>query len=234
MYVATTPAGHAPNPLGFAADSSRLTHNETDPGIQNLRQTIRSRLVSALEVRPGESVVDLPDLGQCAPANHSFDVVLADIDALHHAGPREVAAELFRLCRFGGRIGLACPTPWSLLARIRKTISAYVSPSSVATYAAFDGTRENLNEWFGSGAIVLGAAARVVWLDYSSAEHWLASWVSSYRPLKFSFRLVEPDCRDQLSDDLMRLARSFAMPVKGALRIRCDYLEYLAYKGIPQ
>jgi hypothetical protein len=109
-----------------------------------------------------------------------------------------------------------------------------MSPSSLAPYAGFEGTRENINEWFGADAMALGAADRAVTLDYSSAEHWFASWLSSYRPLKCAFRLVEPDRRDRLSDELIRLAKSFAMPLEGSLRIRCDYLECLVHKGIPQ
>lgn len=234
MFAAITPAGFVSDPVRFASESSQLTQNETDPGIQNLRQTIRSGLVSALEVRRGESVVDFPDPGQSELAIYSFDVVLADFDALHHAGPRELADQLFRMCRFGGRIGLACPSPGSFLARIWQTVNTYMSPSSVAPYAGFEGTRENLNELFGARAKALGAADRAVTFDYSSAEHWLASWVSSYRPLKCAFRLVDPDWRDQLSDDLIRVARSFAMPVKDTLRIRCDYLECLVHKGLRQ
>jgi SAM-dependent methyltransferase len=234
MSMPATTAGLMPDPVRFAPKRSRFMQNAIDPGVRHLRQTIRARLMSALGVGTGESVIDLPTTGLRELSIHSFDVVLADFDVMHHTGPYELATELFRICRFGGRIGLACPTPESFPARVRQTIDAYLSPSNVAPYAQLEGTRESLNEWFGAGAMALGAANRSVTLDYSSTEHWLADWLSSYQPLKHAFVLLESGQRVRLRDDLVRLAKSSSAPVRGFLRIRCDYLECLVHKGMPQ
>lgn len=68
----------------------------------------------------------------------------------------------------------------------------------------------------------------------SSPEHWLARWQLSYAPLTHAYRLVYPDWRGQMSDDLSRLANRFTEIDADGRFIRCDYLEFLVRKSETQ
>ena len=64
------------------------------------------------------------------------------------------AAEMMRVCRAGGKIGLANWTPNGFIGQIFKTLGARLPPPAGVRSPALWGTRERLMELFGPGATV--------------------------------------------------------------------------------
>ena len=62
-------------------------------------------------------------------ADASFDVVLSTFGVMFTPNQEQAAGELLRVCRPGGKIGLANWTPESFIGQLFKTIGKYVPPA---------------------------------------------------------------------------------------------------------
>lgn len=62
-------------------------------------------------------------------ADAGFDVVLSTFGVMFTADQQQAANELRRVCRIGGRIGLASWTPEGFIGQVFKTIGKYVPPA---------------------------------------------------------------------------------------------------------
>jgi SAM-dependent methyltransferase len=208
-----------------------VRQDQRTAGLADLRRTVRSGLRESLGILPQEQRLDIGAAGRGRNPESAADVVVAGLELIHFGTPGQVAGELLRACRPGGRIGLACAVPGSFLAEIHARIEAYSARDGRGQGRSFTGTRENLDALFGSAAIALGARDRSVPLRYASAGHWFAEWQTSYAPLKEACEQIEPAWRGQFATDLTRIAASFAEVNAGKLSIRCDYLEFIVHKG---
>ncbi len=71
----------------------------------------------------------------------SFDVVLSTFGVMFTPNQEQAARELIRVCRPGGRIGLANWTPDGFIGRLFKTIGRYVPPAPGVKSPALWGTQ---------------------------------------------------------------------------------------------
>src|SRR4051812_45279144 len=72
-------------------------------------------------------------------AENSFDAVMLTFGVMFTPNQDEAAAELLRICKSGGKIGLANWTPEGFIGQLFKTLGKYLSPAGrheVATHAA--------------------------------------------------------------------------------------------------
>lgn len=156
------------------------------------------------------------------------------IDFAFGSDPQTAADEMLAACKPGATIRLDAPVPGGFLARIHELIDRYMPESQTVSGPRFVGTRESLNALFEHQAIAMGAFDCSAKLRFPSAEHWLAKWQSSYGPLQRAYRLVDPEWRGQMTEDLVRLARRFSEADADGPYIRYDYLEFLVHKGPQQ
>jgi ubiquinone/menaquinone biosynthesis C-methylase UbiE len=106
-------------------------------------------------------------------ADASFDVVLSTFGVMFAPNHERAASELLRVCRRGGKIGLANWTPDGFIGRLFKNISQYVPPAPGLKSPALWGTKTHLDTLFGVKATV--AVERKNFLfRYKSPRHWLA------------------------------------------------------------
>src|ERR1700729_202975 len=85
-------------------------------------------------------------------ADGSFDVVVSTFGVMFTPNQDRAAAELLRVCKRGGKIGLANWTPEGFIGQLFKTLGKYLPPPAGVKSPALWGTRARL-------AGVLGAAA---------------------------------------------------------------------------
>jgi len=214
--------------------STPFTQRGNNQGLDDMRQRVRSGLLELVDVEAHESHRNIDAAGNGKNVNRKTDVVVVDFETIHQGTPHQVAEDLIEACRPGGRIGIACPAPGSFLAEVHERIAMYTNLDAAARRSRFAGTREALNRHFGASAIALGARDRSISISVSSAEHWLAEWRQSYAPLKRAFEQVDPEWRDQLTDELLKLVALHAIRGEDGLSIRCDYLEFVVHKGAVQ
>ena len=86
--------------------------------------------------------------------DNSFDTVLSTFGVMFTPNQDRAAAELMRVCKPKGQIGLANWTPEGFIGQVFKTLGKYLPPPAGAKSPALWGTRARLTEMFDAGARV--------------------------------------------------------------------------------
>src|SRR6266571_8747972 len=126
------------------------------------------------------------------------------------------ADELVRVCRRGGRIGLANWTPDGFIGQLFRTVGKHVPPAPGLKSPALWGTEQRLRELFGSSAAIV-ATRREFNFRYRSAEHWLDVFRTFYGPVHKAFAALDPDGQSALQGDLLDLLRRLNRAGKSTL-----------------
>ena len=163
-------------------------------------------------------------------ADASFDVVLSTFGIMFTPNQQQAASELIRVCRSGGKIGLANWTPESFIGQVFKTIGKYVPPAPGMKSPALWGSKAHLDTLFGSkGAIA--AESRNFVFRYKSPAHWVEIFRTYYGPMVKAFAAIDPQAREALEADLYALLAEFNVAEDGTLVVPSEYLEVVITKA---
>jgi len=162
-------------------------------------------------------------------ADASFDVVLSTFGVMFTPNQRQAASELIRVCRPGGKIGMANWTPESFIGNLFKTIGNHVPPAPGVKSPALWGNKAHLDTLFGSKATVAAASKNFVF-RYKSPKHWIEIFRGYYGPVVKTFAAIDPEARDALEADLHALLDKFNDADDGTLVIPSEYLEVVITK----
>jgi ubiquinone/menaquinone biosynthesis C-methylase UbiE len=154
----------------------------------------------------------------------SFDVVLSSFGVMFAPDHERAAREMFRVCRPGGRIGLACWTPQGFLGQLFKAIAAYVPPMPGVRSPLLWGTDAHIQELF-AGAAKIAHTPRVFAFRYRSAEHWVEMFRSYYGPVHKAFAALVPERQAALERDLLALLQRADRGGSAGLVVPAEYLE---------
>jgi ubiquinone/menaquinone biosynthesis C-methylase UbiE len=158
-------------------------------------------------------------------ADEGFDAVVSTFGVMFTPDQDRAAAELVRVCRRGGKIGLANWTPDGFIGQLFKTIGRHVPPPAGARSPALWGTRARLAELFEPHAASLQTAQRHFVFRYRSPEHWLEVFKTYYGPVLKAFAALEPSAQSALERDLMSLIGEFNRSGDGTMVVPGEYLE---------
>jgi ubiquinone/menaquinone biosynthesis C-methylase UbiE len=157
-------------------------------------------------------------------ADASFDIVVSTFGVMFTPDQDRAAAELLRVCRRGGKIGLANWTPDGFIGQVFKTIGKHVPPPPGAKSPALWGTRARLAELFEPHASSQSAQRHFVF-RYRSPEHWLEVFKSYYGPLLKTFAALAPAAQAALEQDLLSLIGQFNRSGDRSMVVPSEYLE---------
>jgi ubiquinone/menaquinone biosynthesis C-methylase UbiE len=160
----------------------------------------------------------------------SFDVVLSTFGVMFAPDHETAASELMRVCRRGGRIGLANWTPESFIGRLFKLIGQYVPPAPGARSPALWGTKTYLRSLVGAQASV-AAKSRTFVFRYKSPEHFIEIFRNYYGPMLKAFAALDQAARAALEKDLHALIDEFNVAEDGTAVIPSEYLEAVITKA---
>jgi SAM-dependent methyltransferase len=158
-------------------------------------------------------------------ADASFDVVLSTFGVMFTPNQEQAAAEIARVCRPGGRIGLANWTPPSFIGELFKLLGRYVPPPAGVRSPALWGTEERLRELFGDRVESIAIEHRHFVFRYRSAAHWLEVFRTFYGPLQKAFGALDATLQASLTADLIALAERFNRATDGSLVAPGQYAE---------
>jgi SAM-dependent methyltransferase len=161
--------------------------------------------------------------------DHSFDAVLSSCGAMFAPDQERTAAELGRVCRPGGRIGMVNWTPDSYVGELFAAIGRQLPPPPGLRPPVLWGSQERLRELFGP-EVAISAPRRAFLWRFPSAEHQVAFMASCYGPTNKALATLPPDGAAALKADMLELARRFDVADDGTLLLRLDYLEVVARK----
>ena len=157
-------------------------------------------------------------------ADASFDVVLSTFGVMFTPNQQQAANEMIRVCRPGGKIGLANWTPEGFIGRLFKTIGKYVPPAPGMKSPALWGTKAHLDNLFGAKGTV-AAESKNFAFRYKSPKHWLEVFRGYYGPVLKAFAAIDPKAREALEADLYALLDEFNVAKDGTLVVPSEYLE---------
>ncbi|MFZ3082484.1 class I SAM-dependent methyltransferase [Rhodoferax ferrireducens] len=155
----------------------------------------------------------------------SFDVVLSTFGVMFTPNQERAASELARVCRPGGKIGLANWTPPGFIGELFKLIGRYVPPPAGVKSAALWGTEDRLRELFGESIASLETSHRNFVFRYRTPQHWLDTFRTYYGPMQKAFGAVDAAQQEALAADLLYLVRQFNRADDGAMVVPGEYLE---------
>jgi ubiquinone/menaquinone biosynthesis C-methylase UbiE len=159
----------------------------------------------------------------------SFDVVLSTFGVMFTPNQEQAARELLRVCRAGGKIGLANWTPGGFIGRLFRTIGKYVPPAPGVKSPLLWGTQAHLDALFGSDGEVDAKSTQFVF-RYRSSRHWLEFFRGNYGPVLKAFAALDAEARAALEADIYALLAELNTAQDGTLVIPGEYLEVVITK----
>jgi SAM-dependent methyltransferase len=155
----------------------------------------------------------------------SFDAVLSTFGVMFTADQDRAAGELVRVCKPGGKIGLANWTPESFIGQLFKTIANYVPPAAGVRSPALWGTNARLEELFGQAAQEIRITRRDFTFRYRSPSHWIEVFRTYYGPMNRTFLALDAQRQAALTQDLLNLIDRRNRSRDGTLVLQSEYLE---------
>jgi hypothetical protein len=142
----------------------------------------------------------------------------------------QTARELLRVCRPGGKIGMANFTPDSFNADFSRLLQQYIPPPAGLPSAFHWGTEAGLRAFFGEAITSLQVTPRAAMFRYRSVQEWLEVWQTSLGPLHQAFLRLDTRGQTGLADDLVALAQRYNRSRDATLVVPSVYLEVVATK----
>ena len=158
-------------------------------------------------------------------ADGSFDVVLSTFGVMFTPNQERAASELARVCKAGGKIGLANWTPPGFIGELFKLIGRTIPPPAGVKSPSLWGTEERLRELFGERIVTLVTERKSFVFRYRTPQHWLDTFRTYYGPLQKAFNAVGAAQQEALAADLIRLVQQFNRATDGAMVMPSEYLE---------
>jgi SAM-dependent methyltransferase len=163
-------------------------------------------------------------------ADASFDAVVSTFGVMFTPDQQKAAAEMLRVCRKGGKIGLANWTPQGFIGQMFKLLGSYLPPPAGVKSPALWGTRERLQELFGTGAISIKAEPRHFVFRYRSPGHFLEVFRTYYGPMLKAFAALDTTKQTRLANDLLKLIEPLNAAHDGTMAVPGEYLEIVIVK----
>lgn len=155
----------------------------------------------------------------------SFDNVVSTFGVMFAPNQELAAAEMIRVCKKGGKIGLANWTPDSFVGQIFKTVGKHVPPPPGVNSSAAWGTQSFLDKRFGAHAAKIEVTPRKFAFRYHSPEHWLDIFSTFYGPMVKAFEALGETAGASLRDDLRTLVGRHNQATDGTMVAPANYLE---------
>lgn len=163
-------------------------------------------------------------------ADASFDIVTSSFGVMFAPDQDRAAAEMLRVTRAGGKIGLANWTPESFIGQLFKTIGKHLPPPAGLKSPALWGTSDRLDELFGANSSVIDITPQAFVFRYKSPRHWLELWREVYGPLQKAFAALDEAAQEQLAIDLLALIDSCNVATDGTMVVPAEYVEVVVTK----
>jgi ubiquinone/menaquinone biosynthesis C-methylase UbiE len=155
----------------------------------------------------------------------SYDAVLSTFGVMFTPDQAKAATELARVCRPGGRIGLANWTPEGFVGQMFKTLGRHLPPPPGAQPPSLWGTEAWLHEHFDERNFLVQVTRKTFNFRYRSAAHFIDTFRNWYGPLHKAFAALPPEGGKALEQDLTELINRMNRAGDKSLVVPSEYLE---------
>jgi ubiquinone/menaquinone biosynthesis C-methylase UbiE len=180
------------------------------------------RLPAAFEIGDCEAI-PFPD--------SAFDAVLSVFGSMFAPDQEQAARELLRVCRPGGRIGLANWTPEGFWGQAFGVTARYRPPPAGLRSPLEWGRQGRLHELFGQQIRAMHVTARTVLFRFRNSAHWLEVFSRYFGPVMKTLEALDDAGRRAYRDELDVTLNRFNVSGDGTLVVAADYLEVVLVKA---
>lgn len=164
-------------------------------------------------------------------ADGSFDAVTSTFGVMFAPDQDRAAAEILRVCRHGGRIGLANWTPDSFIGEVFHTLGRYIPPPAGLKPPSRWGDRAWIEATFGPSAASLTFTPKPFVFRYTSPQDFLDEFRRFYGPIHKAFLALDAPGQHGLEGDLLDAMARFNSATDGTLRLPSEYAEIVVTKA---
>ena len=158
-------------------------------------------------------------------ADASFDAVLSTFGVMFTPDQATAASELARVCRPGGRIGLANWTPEGFIGQMLKVLGRHIPPPAGVQPPSLWGVESHLRTLFGERAASIKITPRLFNFRYRSAAHFIEVFRVWYGPVLKAFAALPVEKALVLEQDLIELLNRLNIAGAESLVVPGEYLE---------
>jgi SAM-dependent methyltransferase len=157
-------------------------------------------------------------------ADGSFDYVLSALGVMFTADHARAAAELVRVCRPGGRIGLANWTPAGFIGAMLRIVSQHVPPPPEAQPPTRWGDEETVRGLLGDAVAEVTAGTYTTAQRYPTPGYFADFFIAHYGPTHKAAQRLTDEQRRAFRDDLVALADKWNQATDGTFAGDWEYL----------
>jgi SAM-dependent methyltransferase len=164
--------------------------------------------------------------------NDRFNVVLSTFGVMFAPDQEKAALELLRVCRSGGRIGLANWIPEGTSADLGKLLGKYMPPAPPGVRTPFEwGTEQRLRELFGPDSSAMATNRRVFYWRTASLEAMVANLCQYNGPTRTLVQALPAERGAALRREMLEMWGRLNQASDGSFKLPQDYLEAVITKG---
>lgn len=163
--------------------------------------------------------------------DESFDAVLSTFGAMFAPDQEKAAAELVRVCRPGGRIGLASWTPEGMWGELFALHARFLPPPEGIRPPPLWGTEARIGELFGDAVREVRAHRRITLFRSRSARHWIDFFRTHFGPMIKVLETLDGAGRRQFTAEAEGVLERFNRSGDATLVAGAEYLEVVALRS---
>jgi ubiquinone/menaquinone biosynthesis C-methylase UbiE len=161
----------------------------------------------------------------------SFDAVLSVYGSIFAPDQEQAARELLRVCRPGGRIGMANWTPEGFWGQTFGLTARYRPPPPGLRSPIEWGTENRLRELFGTDAASMRIAPRSALFRFRSSAHWIEVFSRYFGPVMKTLEALDDAGRRAYVAELEATLNRFNKSGDDTLVVSADYIEVVLVKN---
>lgn len=161
-------------------------------------------------------------------ADHSFECVASCFGAMFAPRPDVAAAEMFRVVRPGGTVGLTSWTPDGYFAEVQAIAARYQPPPEGVPRPVEWGREEGVRERLGGLAASLSLQRLTLPFAFASVEGLCDFFADNVGPQVALRDALDGDARDELRRENVALTAEWNRAEDGSVRIDSEYLLVVA------
>ncbi|MFC6719080.1 class I SAM-dependent methyltransferase [Natrialbaceae archaeon GCM10025810] len=162
--------------------------------------------------------------------DNRFDVVLSVYGVQFVADQEQAARELLRVCKPGGKVGLAGPIPEGWSGDWFAAHSRYASPPPGVQSPLRWGTEEGLEELLETDVLSIENEQRTALQYYRSIDHAVEVFSTYFGPTIRALEEIDPADQENFLNDLKAVMRRYNRATDGTAIVENRYLQTIAIK----
>jgi ubiquinone/menaquinone biosynthesis C-methylase UbiE len=161
----------------------------------------------------------------------SFDVTTSIFGVMFAPDQPKTAAELLRVTKPGGRIGMANWSPGGGVGQMFQTIAKHAPPPPGVESPLRWGTEDRVRELFGDGVSAIRFEPRISRQPFRSADHYIEFFRKYFGPTQMAYERVGPEGEEALTNDLRSFLEAANTAGDRALVLEAEYLQLVATRA---